>query len=158
MAGFPNRPIRSDYGPTREDERPVQNPKRELGAKDMNINFWQIAGMGLTAARVVIGVNSLGTPAVANSYQGLAWDPTQQLPDIIVTRNGVGDYTAVFQTTYADEDNVQIATSLQLGKATPQGSGDNRGSVELPDAQTANIFLFDAAGSPVDADFMLELW
>lgn len=158
MAGFPNRPSRAAYGPTREDERPVQNPKRELGAQDMNVNFWQVAGMGLTAARAVIGVDSLGTPAVANFYQGLAWDPLQQLPDIVVTRNGVGDYTAVFQSTYADEQGTSIPTSLKAGKATPQGPNDYRGTVELPDAQTANIYLFDAAGAPVDSDFLLELW
>ena len=159
MAGFPNRPSRTAYGPTREDERPVQNPKRELSATDMNINFWQIAGMGLVVPRAVIGVDSLGTPSVANFYQGLAWDPLQLLPDIIVTRNGTGDYTAVFQTTYADEQGVQIATSLLAGKASPQGTANLNGIVEISDPQTANIFLFDAdAGTAVDSDFLLELW
>jgi len=159
MAGFPNRPSRTAYGPTREDERPVQNPKRELSAEDMNINFWQIAGMGLTAPRAVIGVDSLGTPVNPNFYQGLAWDPRQQLPDIVVTRNGTGDYTAVFQATYADEQDVQISTALLAGKASPQGTANLNGIVELPDAQTANIFIFDAdAGTPIDSDFLLELW
>lgn len=157
--GFPNRPTRSALGPTREDERPVQNAKRELSAADMNLNFQQVTGMGLVVARVAIGVDSLGTPVTPNFYQGLAWDPQQTLPDIVVTRNGVGDYTAVFQATYPDETGTQIATALKMGQAVPQGAGNNRGTVELPDAQTANIFLFVAdTGAPVDSDFMLLLW
>lgn len=159
MSGFPNRPTRTDYGPTREDERPVQNPKRELGATDMNLSFQQIAGMGLVVPRVAIGVDSQGTPVQANFYQGLAWDPQQTLPDIVVTRNGVGDYTAVFQATYADETNTQIATALKAGLASPVGTGNLNGIVELPDAQTANIFLFTAdTGVVIDSDFFLLLW
>lgn len=159
MAGFPNRPTRTAYGPTREDEGFVTNPKTELGAGTMNINFWQIAGMGLVVPRAAIGVDSLGTPVTANFFQALAWDPLQTLPDIVVTRNGVGDYTAVFQSTYADESDTQIATSLKMGMAIPQGTANLNGIVELPDAQTANIFLFTAdTAASVDSNFMLLLW
>lgn len=125
----------------------------------MNLDFWQNAGMGLVVPRVAIGVDSLGTPVNANFYQGLAWDPKQLLPDIIVTRNGIGDYTAEFASTYVDQDDVDVATSLKMGMAIPVGTANLNGIVELPDAQTANIFLFTAdTGASVDSNFILLIW
>lgn len=158
MSGFPNRPTRSTYGPTLENEREVQNPKRELGATAMNLDFWQGSGMGLVIQRVAIGVVAAGSPAT-HTYQGLAWDPAQTLPNIPVTNAGTGIYQAVFQSTYADQNGTLISTSLKGGIATPQGTANLNGVVSIADAQTADIRIYTAdTGALTDSDFFLFLW
>ena len=160
MSGFPNRPNRSAFGPTRQDERPVENPVTELGADDMNLDFHQNAGMGLVIQRVAILVGVSGAAIVSpHAYQGLAWDPTQSIPDIPVTYNGVGDYTVNFLSSYDDEKGTPVATALKGGQAIPQGSTNLNGIIELPDAQTVTVKLFQAdTGAAIDSNFFLILW
>lgn len=158
MSGFPNRPTRTTYGPTRENEREVQNPKRELGAETVNLDLWQGAGMGLVIQRVAIGVAAAGSPT-AHTYQGLAWDPLQTLPDIPVTLGATGVYTAVFQSQYADQDGTLVSTSLKGGIAVPQGTANLSGIVEITDAQTAIARIYTADSAVLtDSPFFLFLW
>lgn len=162
MAGFPNRPDRTAFGPTREDEQPVQNPVRELGAADMNLDFWQVSGMGLTSPRVTIiaeGSNVADPLPTPHAYQGIAWDPLQLLPSINITHAGTGIYQATFQPTYPDQDATVVATSLKGGQCVPQTLLNLNGVIQLPDAQTVDIRIFTAdTGALTDADFLLLLW
>ncbi len=160
MSGFPNRPARPAFGPERENERAVQNPERELDAKDMNLDFWQVSGMGLVTPRVTLLVGVTGAAIVSpHGYQGVAWDPKQLLPELPVTYVGVGDYQLILQPTYPDQLGNAVATALKGGKATPQGTGNLNGIVDIFDPVTVNIKLFTAdTGAAVDSNFLLELW
>ncbi len=162
MSGFPNRPAGPAFGPTRENEEPVQNPKRELDAADMNLNFWQVAGMGLVSPRVTLiatGSDVADPLPTPHPYQGIAWDPKQLLPDLVVTHPGPGVYQIVFQATYPDQDGVAVATSLKGGICTPQGTAILNATVDLANPLTVDITIFANDGTtPTDADFLLQLW
>lgn len=159
MSGFPNRPSRTAFGPEKRNERRVQNPETELDSAEMNLDFWQVAGMGLVAPRVVIiALASGGSLPTPYSYQGIAWDPKGLLGAIPSVYNGVGDYEFNFAATYPDQRGVAIATSLKGGKVSAQTDQDIRGVVKIVTPTQAVVKLFDAAGAPVDADILLELW
>ena len=157
MAGFPNRPDRSEFGPTYEDERPVENPKRELGQSVVNLNMWQVAGVGLTSPKVVISATVSGS-AVTVTNQMLAWDPSQALGNITITYDATGDYTFAFSSTYPDEDGSSIATGLIGGSVFPNVATNVNGVLNMTSGYEGNIKLFDAdAGSAIDADFLLVM-
>lgn len=158
MAGFPNRPDRSEFGPTYEDERPVENPKRELGESVVNLNMWQVAGVSLTSPKVVISATVSGS-AVTVTNQMLAWDPAQDLSNITITYSATGDYTFAFASTYPDEDGNSIATGLIGGSVFPNAATNHNGILNLTSGYEGNIKIFDAdAGTAADTDFLLVIW
>ena len=158
MAGFPNRPDRDEFGPTYEDERPVENPKRELGQSVINLNMWQLTGVGLTSPKVVITATVSGsTVTVVN--QLLAWDPHQDLGNITISYAGTGNYTFAFASTYPNEDGLSVSTGLIGGSVFPNVATNVNGVLNLTSGYEGNIRLFDAdAGTAIDADFTLIIW
>lgn len=158
MAGFPGRPDRNEFGPTYEDERPVENPKRELGQAVVNLNMWQVAGMGLVSPKVVISTTVAGS-AVTVVNQMLAWDPNQDLANISVSYDGVGNYSFAFQSSYPNEDGNNVSTGLIGGTALPNTAANINGVLNMTSGYEGNIRLFDAdAGTAIDADFLLVIW
>jgi hypothetical protein len=158
MAGFPGRPDRAQFGPTYEDEFPVENPKRELGEAVINLNMWQLAGVGLVSPKVVITATVSGS-AVTVTNQLLAWDPNQTGAAITIAYNSTGNYTPTFASTYTDEDGNNVATGLIGGTVFPNTSANINGVFNRTSGYQGVIYLFDAdAGTPIDADFTLVIW
>jgi hypothetical protein len=158
MGGFPGRPSRNEFGPTYEDEFPVENPKRELGQEVMNLNMWQLAGAGLVSPKVVITATVSGS-TVTVTNQLLAWDPKQLLSNIAIAYNSTGNYTPTFASTYPDEKGNAVATGLIGGTMLPNSAANINGVVNLTSGYEGVLYLFDAdAGTPIDADFTLVIW
>lgn len=157
-SGFPNRPDRSDYGPTYEEERTVYNPKREIGSDIFNLNFWQLAGSGLVVPRaVLIAEHSGGTVTTTTQY--LAFDPDGSLSAIPWVDNGTGDYSFTFASQYPDQGGTNQNLSLVAGVAIAQGSTPQIGSVDLTSGYEGDVYFVTHAGAAVDVSkFLVLLW
>lgn len=168
MPGFPTRPDRSAFGPTIEEERPVTNPKKEIGANTFNLDYWQVAGMGKVVSRVKLAASYNGATMDVD-YQGLAWDPKGVVPDLVVTRTGAGIYTVDFAATYDDEQENPIAVALQFptAKALPAlaSTGPWHANAVLLSAVQVEVRLWNGSGAGVpivpaaqaDERFLLEV-
>lgn len=160
MAGFPTRPSRDAFGPTYEDERPVRNPKRELGSAIGNLMFWQLAGAGIVAPMGVIQVAVTGGVATT-VYQALAFDPKGQLALLTWINDATGQYTITFASTYPDETGTARPFAVRFGDASViEGTADDRARVTKLTDQKLQVQLFaeSGLGTRVDRDFILKLW
>ena len=149
MGGFPARPNRDAFGPTLEDEAPVENPKREIGADTFNLSWWQVAGLGKVVPKAWLKCTVAGAAITTNS-QGLAFDPEGALGVLTWVYVGVGSYTIEFASQYADEDGTLINLSLVAGSAHPMGTASEFGVVDLTSGYQAAVRFFDDTGAPVD--------
>lgn len=152
MGGFPNRPDRTDFGPTYEDERPVEDAKREISAGIFNMDFWQLAGVGKVSPKAVL-ICSVGGSAVTTDEQMLAFDPNAALSTLAWTYNGAGDYDLAFSSQYPDELGNNVNLSLIAGIALAMGSSPLVGSVELTSGYELTVHF---ASDP--SEFILVLW
>lgn len=111
MPGFPNRPVRAEFGPDPVNRRPVRDPEQELDASVGRLIMWQLSGLGLTAPRAWVDINCLDpTPAVLD--WAAAWDPRRELDAPVVARTGAGVYTVAFEADYPDESGAATAFEL----------------------------------------------
>jgi len=152
MGGFPTRPSRTSFGPDYEDERPVQDSKREVGAGIFNLGFWQLAGVGRVSPRVVLFCAVAGS-ACTTVQQMLAFDPDGLLGLLTWTYNGAGSYSIAFASQYPDELGNDINVSLLGGIALSASSSPLVGSVEMTSAYEATVHF---ASDPTD--FVMVLW
>lgn len=165
MAGFPNRISRATFGPTLVDTHPVVDPRKAIPAKAFNLNFWQTAGMNLTAARGLLIVRMNGTTP-ETEYQGLAFDPAQALPKVVWSRVGAGQYAYTFpEVTYPDMDGNAVTLQFVAGLAAPQtligGDVTTSATHELtgPRAGTVHTHASGSAGDiPDGGAFLLALY
>jgi len=158
MSGFPNRPTRNDFGPTYENERPVQDPKREVGEDIYNLNFWQVAGLGLVAPKVIIVATVAGS-VVTTVNQFLAFDPSRSLSALTWTYEGVGHYSFDFQSQYPDEVGNNVNLSLVAGGAFVQGSTPLMSSLDLTSGYEGDLYFEDDAGAATNpSKFMMVIW
>jgi len=115
MAGFPTRSNRSAFGPSDlEDERPVIDPKREIGASTYKLNFWQLAGLCQSSPLALLRCSVSGG-VVTTDVQGLAWDADGALSAITWTYAAAGVYQFAFASTYNNELGAAIALVLRGG-------------------------------------------
>ena len=114
--GWPSRSNRDAYGPTMEEEYPVVNPKRELSAATINLAWWQLAGLGRIAPKVLIK-GEVAAGVVTNVYQGLSFDPQGALPSLPFVYEGRGVYSFAFDEEYPDENGVDRPLGLTGGLA-----------------------------------------
>ena len=73
MSGWPNRASRSSFGQQYEDSTPVRDPRKQIGAQQMNLDFWQVAGMGRVSPRAFLHFTGAASPVILN--RGEAWNP-----------------------------------------------------------------------------------
>lgn len=152
MGGFPNRPDRTDFGPTYEDERPVGDTKREIAASIFNMDFWQLAGLSKVAPKVVL-VCSVSGGVVTTDSQMLAFDPNGSLSTLTWTYNGAGDYDLAFSSQYPDELGNNVNLSLDGGIVLATGSSPLVGSVDLTSGYELTVnFASDPTG------FVIVVW
>lgn len=151
MGGFPNRPDRTDFGPTYEDERPVTDAKREIAASIFELLFWQLGGLGKIAPKAVLVCTVNG--AVTTVEQMLAFDPNADLSTLTWTYNGAGDYDLAFSSQYPDEGGTNRNLSLVGGIVLATGATPLVGSVELTSGYELTVhFASDPAG------FVMIVW
>jgi hypothetical protein len=159
MAGFPIRPERDGFGPPLEDERPVENPRKEIGAGAFNLAWWQLAGIGRTVERVTL-LGRWDGALMQNDYQAFAWDPEGLLPPIIPTRSGVGVYKVTFAANYPDETGTNRSIAIVAHGAHPQpaaGAGPFTAHTLKLSATEIEIRTF-SGGVAADVPFLLLVW
>lgn len=129
-----------------EDERNAVNPDKEINADNVNLLFWQEAGLSLCAPKAFMRFDPPGDEAESLEFGLFSWDdtiyidqPVQVFPSFITsyTVNGTGDYSVVFDNQVLgrpDEIGVQQLEPLffQLGMAHINlFSGGSRGFAEF---------------------------
>lgn len=98
MAGFlpGTRPLSANYGPDVVDDRPVEDPERELSADTHNKVKADVAYVARTAALLRVRVTESGGAYSVGSVAG----PEGVLPgDVTVTKNGDGDVSVDISAT-----------------------------------------------------------
>jgi hypothetical protein len=152
MGGFPTRPNRVAFGPDYEDERAVQDTKREIGAGIFNLSFWQLAGIGRVIPKAVLFCAVAGS-ACTTTMQLLSFDPNGMLGLLTWTYDGVGEYSIAFASQYPDELGNNVNLSLTGGIALATGATPLPGSVEMSSGYEATI---NFASDP--AAFVVIFW
>lgn len=155
MAGFPARISRLALG---EDMDPTEeiNPRTDIGGARFNLDWWQLAGMNLTASRARVVVAADGSRVAAAE----AWNPNQDgsLHPTVV-RNGVGDYTVTFASSALDETGASVAIGLGSARASAQST--TLGDTAVAKVQSNGHVVDVKTGSgttPADLPFELECW
>ena len=158
MGGFPTRPNRDAFGPDYEDERPVQDVKREVGASIFNLLFHQVAGLGRVAPKAVL-ICTYAAGVVTTAYQMLAFDPNSELSLLTWVYVGAGNYQFAFASQYADEQGNLTNLSLIGGAAFAMGSTPRLGSVDLSSGYEGSVRFMTHVGVAANpASFVVVLW
>lgn len=168
MSGFPTRPTRNGFGPSLQDEYPLVDPTKEVGASALNLAFWQLAGVGLTAPLALLHCTVNGG-SVAVAQQALAFDPLLTLPLLAVTYSSVGVYSLSFPSSeYADSIGALRTLTLFGGAVFPTSvSGSGRqalGQWVKTGPRSGQVILTEFGFAPADPpttadnDFTLILW
>lgn len=155
MSGFPNTPTRVAFGPEMENEFPPTNPKRDLEANSINLTFWQTAGAGRVLPKALI-IYDLVADSIL--FQALAFDPRGELSNIAHTKNGTGDVTFTFASTYKDQNGNDANFTPKAATADVQSStaGDN-GNASVS-AQTVNVLVFNVSAVAIDRTIIVQVW
>ena len=164
MSGSPNRPSRDAYGPTYKNERRVNNPEKELDAAIANLLMWQAAGIGLVTPKAKLLIDGATATVI---YQGLTFDPNGELPDLVVTRNGPGDYEIDFPaSSFPDQNGNSVALGMQWAEAksvlVASGAALFIESTFIASATKVEAKIYDASGAgapaPADSKFALAVY
>jgi len=158
MAGFPTRTTRAAFGPTKRNATTgLINAELYQGATEVNLDYWQTAGMSLSAPRAWALVTWDGATAVSLTAGGEAWDPTNaSVPT--VARTGAGVYTVTYAATYVDETDTAVATSLLAAAVSPMSSSSRHATWTISSSRIVNVYMWDAAGVAADASFFVTAW
>lgn len=165
MSGYPTRIIRSTFGPTLEDEYPVQNPRTQIPATAFNTLFHQLAGLNVSSLTRAVVVAEFTGGVLVTRYQAEAWNPEGGQAHPVLARVGAGDYTLTFAASYLDEQGIVVPTALTAPKASAHPVVAAWGDVAIAGAYldavnplVVHVKIFDAAtGNPLDAPFVLEV-
>ena len=112
MSGFPTRPTRAAFGPTRKDDGVAPDDARYYGAGHINLDLWQGAGMGIVVPRAVAFINLNGA-APALAWDTKAWDPNLVAAAPVFSRQAQGQFRLLYLATYPDETGAAMATALK---------------------------------------------
>lgn len=140
--------------------RPPVTPETDLSASQVNLMFWQLAGGGRTLPMAIFLYDG-ATPQVL--FQALAFDPDGLLGNVPVVKNGTGDYTWTFASTYPDEKGVaqpyQPRAAMAFTQGAPAGVKANAFNPGIGGAgQDIQVIVRDAAELVTDATFLLAVW
>lgn len=156
MSGYPDRPARVAFGPTMQNKRTPKIPEKDLSAEQVNLDFWQIAGAGRVLPMALILFDG-ATPSIL--YQALAFDPKQELGDLAFVKNGTGDYTFSFNSTYPNQVGNARPFVPRMSMAMVQGGAmGTRALAAVPAAQDVQVQVRNAADALTDATFVLAVW
>ncbi len=156
MSGFPDRPPRIKFGPNMQNRRDPKIAETDLSANQMNLTFWQAAGASRTVPMATILFDGV-TPAII--AQALAFDPKQELGAIGFAKNGTGDYTFTFASTYPNEAGVATPFSPRFAMAMLQGGTPGDKATPLsPSGQNVTVRVRDSAETLIDGTFLVQVW
>jgi len=158
MGGFPTRPSRLAFGPTRTDDGAVVDHDKYVAAQVFNLDHWQTAGLGVVAPRAWALMSWSGSAMVIHA-SGEAWDPdggAEPTP----ARSGAGAYTLTYDSTYPDEAGNAVATGLVAGAALVQalGAGFVAQAVPQADGRTVDVEVRTMGGVGTDQKVLVLLW
>jgi len=157
MPGFPARPTRSAFGPTRTDDGVVTDPERSVDAAAFNLSFAQIAGCGLCTPRAWAILVWDGA-AIALGACAEAWDPDDAAAPALST-TGAGLYLLTYAATYLDHTGNAVATGLVAGIGAPQVLTAHKGlAVPRANGYEVDVRVYDAAEAAADASVLVVLW
>jgi len=160
MPGFPIRPSRASFGPTREDQYPVVDPVRFVSAATFNLEHWQTAGLGAVSplAWVAIAIDGADAASLGASHE--AWDPAGSYVPT-VTKLGVGHYRITYAATYPDELGTSIATNIRWGLVQVQLDTLFHARCRAVSAYVVEVWVYDALGvadDPTSSNILVVLW
>jgi hypothetical protein len=156
MSGFPTRPSRLAFGPTRTDDGVVTDHVKCVAAEVFNLDHWQVAGLGVVSPRAWCLMQWDGA-ALQLLASGEAWDPNgAYLP--VLARTGAGVYTITYAATYPNELGVAVATGLVAAMAVPQEA--SRTALAIPQAggTIIDVTSFDLVPAAADAKLLVLAW
>ena len=161
MPGYPNKIARASLGPTVVDTWPVKDPRKAIPATTHNLQFWQVAGAQMGAARGIIGATVSGT-TVTTDYQALAWDADGSLPALLWSYDAAGDFSFDFPSaTYPDEAGNAVPLVIPFGFALARalnGSNLVTGQLIMTAPKAGRVRLRDIEGTAdADVDFAVIL-
>lgn len=163
MPGFPSRFLRAALGPKFVNSRPIESPESDIGDKQFNAAFWQLAGANLVLPRVSLIAHYTGGNFVY-SQQAEAWNPDQAQPHPALARVSAGAYTYTFAASYLDEDGLAVPTVLRAPRLSCHkvltaftDRIEAHAFVDTIDPLVLQLRLWTgAAGTAVDEPFWLE--
>lgn len=125
--GLPARSDRSFFGPTMRDERLQVNPKEEVNADQVNLLWWQLAGIGLACPIAVFTYD----PGADNLvYGAFSWDgvlyEAAVAPYLSVFKNGTGDFLfslPQYVDGIPDENGNALPTAVTITSIVAQLAG-----------------------------------
>jgi hypothetical protein len=160
--GFPTRILRSALGPKFLDTAPVENPETDIGARQFNLAFHQVAGLNLVAPRVSLVAHYTGGQFVIQ-HQQEAWNTEGAQARPVLARSAAGVYTYTFASSYLDEDGVSVATVLRAPRISCHkvltAFADRIDPLSWVDGGSPlvlQIRLWNQSGAGVDEPFWLE--
>jgi len=160
MSGFPTRPSRAAFGPTRSDTYPVVDPTRYVAASIFNLEHWQTAGLGVVTPLAWAEILISGADAASLGESSEAWDPAGVYVPA-VSKIGVGHYRITYATTYPDELATTVVTNLRWAMATVQSSTFFHSQCVANSAYEMDVYVFDAANAaddPTSFSILVTIW
>lgn len=140
----------------RNKRNPI-NLETDLTADQMNLDFWQISGAGRTLPMTIILFDGGVTPSVL--FQAAAYDPNQELPPIAFVKNGTGDYTFTFESTYENEQGAPTSFVPRYSMAFVQGGVAGTIATPFgPSGQSITVNVRDSSQVLIDGTFVLAVW
>lgn len=163
MPGFPLRFLRSALGPELIDSAPVENPETDIGARQFNLAFWQMAGANLIVPRATVVARWDGSAFVI-AHQAEAWNTEGAQAHPLLERQEEGSYTYTFAANYLDENGAAIATVLGPPRVSCHRALADFSErvitaawIDPGDPLVVQVRLWDADGIGVDHPFWLEV-
>lgn len=167
-AGFPNRPSRSDFGPTYKNARPTRDPEKNATAETFNLLSFQAAGasgmcpLAWLCGDIVLGDVQLGAHAES-------WNPEGNLTGAYEPPSLIRMSTGVYEFEYAsqvpnDEQNEEVLVPLvfKFGVPVVRGSTKGLGFCNMTSAVAGTITIVSVTIpgtlALADLDFALALY
>lgn len=154
-AGFPNRPRRSDFGPTYINARPTRDSTKNAKAEVFNLDVFQTAGLSAMSPLAWFCGTIIAGPDVELGAHAESWNPegltTGAYAPPQLTRTDVGVYAFEYPSQVpGDEQDESVLHALEfswgLAVATERGSsGVALGFVELADAVSGEVRIAGAS-------------
>lgn len=140
MTGFPNRPVRSQFGPQFQDAYPVRDPTREVSAEKGNLAYHQVVGAGLMAP-LVLALIDIDTVAVEANVEAWNKDGLVASPydPPTVSNQGGGVYHLTYNAQYPDEGDNLVTIDIQFAVAQVQYPGTGTAQAGKVDPNTIGI-------------------
>lgn len=164
MSGYPQRLVRDQLGPSMDETVPVTNPEQQVGGRQFNLEWQQLAGLNLAMITRAVIVADWNGSDFDVSYQEEAWNAKHAQSHPVLARAGTGDYTYTFAATYDDQDGNAISTVLLAPRASAQkvittfaSRVDAYAYLDAADPLIVHVKLFDGSGTAVDEPFILEV-